>query len=275
MYISSLPSLVNIEEIEASETSYMSDRMAAIAQRQGNPEGIELKRLGSAVCLYSQTMSWPSFNTVKGIREEHIQHLDEIIDFYESRGRNPHIEIVPALSGSALLRALQDKGFYCSGNHASLYCTPETSLTAIDNMPLNMEIRSLERDEFETYARIHCLGTGLPESGIHPVARNNEVLYDRPGWSFFIGYWGGRPAGAGVLHAGSNTASLTFAAVLPEYRRLGFHQQLLRRRIEQASQKGCSMVVGQCAFLSQSHRNMERAGMKIGYIRSHWRKTAE
>ena len=53
-----LPSEELIERIQDSETDYMLDRMKAIEGRTGNPEGVEMKRFGRALCLYSKTMPW-------------------------------------------------------------------------------------------------------------------------------------------------------------------------------------------------------------------------
>lgn len=62
-----IPSEQLIQDMEHAELRYMVDRMLAIQEREHNPEGIEIQRFGQAVALYSQTMPWPSFNTVKGI----------------------------------------------------------------------------------------------------------------------------------------------------------------------------------------------------------------
>src|SRR5690606_3690266 len=125
-------------------------------------------------------------------------------------------------------------------------------------------------DQFNLYATIHCRGTGLSDEGIPYVAENNKVLYNRPGWKFFIGYINDIPAAVGVMHMQDGIASLTFAATLPEFRNQGLQQRLIERRIEEALQNNSSLVVSQCTFLSQSHRNMERIGMKLGYIRTSW-----
>jgi len=110
----------------------------------------------------------------------------------------------------------------------------------------------------------------LPDNGIPYVSANNRVLYNRPEWEFYMAYVNEQPAAAAVMHMKDGIASLTFAATLPEYRRLGLHRRLLERRIADAKRNGCTLVVSQCAFLSQSHRNMERIGMKIGFLKTLW-----
>jgi len=66
------------DAIEQSEIDYMADRMTAIRDRPGNPEGIEIARFGEVVCFYSETMPWASFNTVKGLRSGDADKLEKI-----------------------------------------------------------------------------------------------------------------------------------------------------------------------------------------------------
>lgn len=256
-----------IEEMERSEVEYMRDRMIAIRNKPGNPEGVEVERIGNATCYYSKTMPWASFNTVKGVRSSDIDLIDSIIEFYRSKDRKPQFEIVPSLVDQKLLKHLSERGFYQSGFHTSLYIEPTHDNESVAEA---ITVRELREDEIETYAAIHCKGTGLSEDGIPHVAANNRVLYNRPGWKFYIASSNEMPAAVGVMYMKGGIASLTFAATLPEYRNQGLQQSLLKRRIEEAVRGHCRLVVGQCAFLSQSHRNMVRVGMKIGYVRASW-----
>ncbi|MGN7356189.1 GNAT family N-acetyltransferase [Paenibacillus sp. SAF-054] len=256
-----------VQLIEKSEMEYMLDRMTAIQERVGNPEGVELKHFGSALALYSRTMPWPAFNTVKGIASADLECMDAILDFYRTRGRSGQFEIVPSLVDQRYLKQLSERGYYQSGFHASLYTEPRE---IHETSPSHIRIEELQEDQFIQYAAIHCRGTGLPDEGIPSVAANNQVLYARPGWKFYIAYANEEPAAVGVMHMKNGIASLTFAATLPEFRNQGIQQRLLETRIDEAYRSGCRWVVGQCAFLSRSHRNMERVGMKLGYVRTSW-----
>ncbi|WP_213621524.1 GNAT family N-acetyltransferase [Paenibacillus sp. J22TS3] len=263
-------SLELIQEIEQSEIRYMSDRMSAIQGRPGNPEGIEIQQFGQAVCYYSRSMPWGSFNTVKGITGAEVELIDSILEFYQARERNIQLEIVPGLADQEILKRLYDHGLYPAGYHTSLYMNP-ADLTGLHENP-RIRVEELTEDQFDLYAAIHCRSFGLPEEGIPPVAANNIVLYPRPGWKFYLAYMDEIPAAAGVMYIKGDVASLTLAATLPEFRNQGLQGSLLRARIREAARSGCRLVVGQCAFLSQSHRNMEQSGMKVGYIRTTWIK---
>lgn len=263
----SVPTEQLILDIESSEMNYMIDRMTAIKERDHNPEGVEIERIGNAVCLYSKTMPWTSFNTVKGIRTADIPYIEEILRFYKSKERKFQIEIVPSLVDSELLKVLAEKGLYHFGFHTSMYKQIELGAEEVDP---GIDIVSIEQGEFEKYAAVHCIGTGLPLQGIPSVARNNEVLYDRPGWKFYMVYTNGDPVATGVMYIEGDIASLTFAATVPDHRRKGLQQALLRKRLAEAVMKNCRLAISQCAFLSQSHRNMDRVGMKLGYVRTTW-----
>ncbi|MGC5771630.1 GNAT family N-acetyltransferase [Paenibacillus pabuli] len=261
-----IPSIDLIKEIELSEIDYMKDRMLAIQGRANNLEGIEIQQFGNATCFYSKTMPWSTFNTVKGLTNNDLEHMDAIIDFYRQRDRKVQVEVIPSVVDQHFLQCLTDLGLYASGFHSSLITEPQEKKNPSDHI----EIRELEEDQFELYATIHCRGTGMSDDGIPYVAQNNQVLYRRPGWKFHIAYVNDIPAAVSVLFIKNQKASLTFAATLPQFRNQGIHQQLLNRRITEALNQECNLVVGQCSFLSQSHRNMEHVGMKLGYIRSAW-----
>ena len=266
-------SMALLEAVERSEIDYMTDRMEAIRGRPGNPEGVEIASFGHAVCYYSRTMPWASFNSVKGLRSGSEGELPAIIDFYRSRDRKPQFELVPALTDSRLMRRLSELGFHQTGFHTSMYAEPilmPTNPTTPNETDNDIVVREIREDEFRSYAIVHCRGFGLPEDGIPHVEANNRVLHGREGWKFYLAWHKGGLAGAGVMHCGSRAASMTFAATLPEHRNHGVHAALLRARFEEASRRGCRLAVSQCAFLSQSHRNMEKNGMRIAYLKALW-----
>lgn len=120
-----IPSIDLIKEIELSEIDYMTDRMLAIQSRDKNPEGIDIQQFGNAVCFYSKTMPWPTFNTVKGLTNNDLEHLDAIIDFYRQRDRKVQFEVIPSVVDQNFLKRLTDLGMYTSGFHSSLIIKPE------------------------------------------------------------------------------------------------------------------------------------------------------
>ncbi|MEF2244628.1 GNAT family N-acetyltransferase [Paenibacillus sp. IITD108] len=261
------PSQELLETIELSERDYMLDRMLAIQSRTGNPEGVAIQKFGQAYAFYSKMMPWPSFNTVMGLRSTSADYLEGILAYYKEKQRNVQLEIVPTLVDQPFLNRLADAGLYVSGFHTSLYMSPR--FFAEEHVK-DIEIKELEKDQFSQYAAIHCKSFGMADNGIPHIAANNAVLYDRPGWKFYLASVSGEPAAAAVMFIKGSVASLTFAATLPQFRGMGLHRKLLQKRINTAFENNCEIIVGQCALGSQSHRNMEHTGMKIGYLRAKW-----
>ncbi|MBD3917419.1 GNAT family N-acetyltransferase [Paenibacillus sp. PR3] len=256
------------ERLEQSEIDYMISRVNAIGQREGNPMGAEVRQFGGATAFYVHEMPWGSFNTVKGVREEHIDYIDEIISFFRERSRSFQFEITPANSSSELLSYLTDRGFRQSGFHTVLYGMPNAEEEPA--YAAGIAIRELKADEFELYGKLHCLGTGLNVDGAGHVADNNRVLYDQPGWRFYIGFVDDQPAGVAVMYMHNSTASLTFAATIPAFRKRGLQTAFLHKRCYDAAIAQCDLVVSQAAYASISQNNMERAGLRIGYTRAVW-----
>lgn len=263
------------EALEAAETGVLVDRMEAIRSREGNPEGIEIEQFGGCTAVYSRTMGWTSFNAVCGIGPEDTGAVRSIVDYYRERNRKFEVRIIPGKLNAELAKELAAYGLMQTGFHSALYAeTAEVHAVAALSGPeqddSEVTFREMNGDEFDIYGRIHCLGFGLPADGAAPIAANNRVLFGREGWRFFLGFAGGVPAAAGVMRVQEDIASFTLAATLPDYRGRGLHAGLLRKRIETAASCGARFVAAQASFGSGSCRNMERAGLKLAYLRAIW-----
>lgn len=263
------------EALEAAEAKMLVDRMEAIRSREGNPEGIEIERFGNCTAVYSRTMGWTSFNAVSGIGPEDTGAVRSIVDFYRERNRKFELRIIPGKLNAELAKELASHGLMHTGFHSALYAeTEEAHIIPAHTDPEQddgeVTFREMNGDEFDIYGRIHCLGFGLPANGAAPIAANNRVLFGREGWRFFLGFAGEVPAAVGVMRVQGDIASFTLAATLPEYRCRGLHAGLLRKRIETAACCGSRFVAAQASFGSASYRNMERAGLKLAYIRAIW-----
>ncbi len=137
-------------------------------------------------------------------------------------------------------------------------------------LPSNITIRKLKENEFDIFANIYVHGFNMPSFTKDSVRQNNEILYNEPGWHFFIAEVQNIPAGIGVLYINKGVASLAASATLPEFQRKGCHTALIQKRIKTAIESNCTLIVGQARFGSGSQNNMERAHMKIAYTKSIW-----
>jgi len=93
---------------------------------------------------------------------------------------------------------------------------------------------------------------------------------DQPRWSLFLGRFEGRPAATATLYIDGRAGYLADAATDPAFRGRGLHAALLGRRFAAAHAADAEFVCSGAAFLSASHRNMERVGMRLQFVRAIW-----
>ncbi len=253
------------QEIENAEINMLSSRLEALQAIKENPMQVQIEQFGSATAFSSKVIAGPAFNTIKGITN--TTQIDEIISYYQSLQIPCRFEITPAQGTAELFQYLSEKGFYQSSFHTALYSTPREDPSLL---PSNISVRKLKENEFDVFADIYVRGFNMPSFTKDGVRQNNEILYDKSGWHFFIAEIQNTPVSIGVLYINKGVASLAASATLPEFQRKGCHTALIQKRIETAIESNCHLIVGQARFGSSSQNNMERAHMKIAYTKSIW-----
>lgn len=255
------------QEIENAEIHMLSSRLALLQAMDGNPMQVQVKKFGSATAFSSKVIAGPAFNTVKGVTFINTDEIDAIISYYHSLQIPCRFEITPAQGTAKLFQYLSEKGFYQSSFHTALYSKPKEDPSLL---PSNISVRKLKENEFDIFADVYVRGFNMPSFTKDGVRQNNEILYNKPGWHFFIAEVQSTPASIGVLYINKGVASLAASATLPEFQRKGCHTALIQKRIETAIESNCHLIVGQARFGSGSQNNMERAHMKIAYTKSIW-----
>ncbi|GAB6436317.1 GNAT family N-acetyltransferase [Bacillus luti] len=263
--MSTIMTLNTAQEIENAEINMLFSRLEALQAIKENPMQVQIKQFGSATAFSSKVIAGPAFNTVKGITN--TAQVDEIISYYQSLQIPCRFEITPAQGTAELFQYLSEKGFYQSSFHTALYSTPREDPSLL---PSNISVRQLKENEFDIFSDIYVRGFHMPSFTKDGVRQNNEILYNKPGWHFFIAEIQNTPASIGVLYINKGVASLAASATLPEFQRKGCHTALIQKRIETAIASNCQLIVGQAMFGSGSQNNMERAHMKIAYTKSIW-----
>ncbi|REK76835.1 N-acetyltransferase [Paenibacillus paeoniae] len=254
--------------IQRSEIEFFHSRISSISERSNNIAGVEIKRAGNAIAFYIQSMPWGLFNSVKGYSDEDIDRLEEVMTFYRERERRFQLEIDPIGVSPKLFRHLSESGLFQEGFHSVLYGLPGMEAP---ELPPEIKIRQIyDEHEFDHFAGIHCVGSGMDIIHKHHFANNNIGLLNRPGWRLYLAYWKEEPAAVAVMYGSGNIASLTLAATAPQFRRNGLQTSLLKWRMHEAYKAGYELVVAQASFGSQSQNNMERVGLQMAWTRGVW-----
>lgn len=256
------------KRIQQSEIEFFNSRISSIGKRSDNPEGVEIKKVGHSIAFYIKTMPWGLFNSVKGFSVNDLDRLDEIINFYREKERKFQLDIDPIQVSPNMFRQLVEKGLYQESFHSILYGLPSKEKP---ELPHNITIEQIyDKTDFEHFAGIHCVGSGMDIAHKHHFVNNNIGLLNRLGWKLYMAYWNEKPAAVAVMYYSGNIASFTLAATAPEFRRNGLQSSLLKWRMHEAYKAGCELVVAQASFGSSSQNNMERVGMQVAWTRAVW-----
>jgi GNAT superfamily N-acetyltransferase len=262
-----IPSLRVIRRTLEAEIAYTVSRMAVLERIPGNPVGIAFRHLeGGAVALMARHLPVPSFNSVVGLRAGHEQHIGPLIDWYRQQEVEPQFETVPGYYDPALGRELARLGYYQSGFHTSLVCDPDLALPAV---PSGVTVERVESPAaLEAFLDAYIAGRSIPQGA--QFKANVRPWLGEPGWQLYLARCEGRPAAAAILYQHDKVGYCADATTDPAFRGRGLQTALLARRIADAKAAGVDFICGGADFQSQSHRNMERVGMRVQFVRSLW-----
>jgi len=200
---------------------------------------VRLEPVEGAVCALCPSLPELDFvNRIYGKPDD----LEAALALYRNAGLRPWAEWVG-----------EGPGWPTVGEHAVVAGPPAAPEP-------ELEVREGERDVF---ARTFVRAVGAPDAHRAPLEAWDAQLY--------VAYVDGRPAGAGALYIADGIGHLANAATATELRGRGAQTALIRRRIRDAAAAGCTLVSSGAAAGSQSLRNLERAGLRVVYVKTAWR----
>jgi GNAT superfamily N-acetyltransferase len=261
----SVPSLDRVQRILAVDVSYTISRMNVLERLPGNPIGIRYRWVDeTTVALMSRL---PSFCRVVGLRAGHESQIEPLVSWYRDHGIKPTFEMVPGHYDANLGRELARLGFFQSGFHVSLIGKPADIACTEDRVAIE---QVTDASSMEAYLDAYVAGWGIAEKDQAGFKANVRPWLNQPGWLLYVGRANGQPVAAATLYLHDGVGYLADATTNPSFRRQGFQSGLLRRRIHEARASGANLVFSGATPFSTSHRNMERAGMRVHFVRSLW-----
>jgi ribosomal protein S18 acetylase RimI-like enzyme len=260
-----IPSLDLVQRTLAADIAYTISRMKVLESIPGNPIGIAYRWFDEAAVALMARL--PAFCRVVGLRAGHAHHIEPLARWYCEHAIKPTFELVPGMCDVSLGRELARLGFYQSGFHASLIGTPTRTPPAAGPF----EVERVETAEMmEDYLTAYVAGWGIPEKDHAQFKANVRPWPEQAGWSLYVARVDGRPAAAATLYVHDGIGYLADSATDPAFRRRGLQQAMLRRRISDAGAAGADIVFSGAEPFSSSHRNMERAGLRLQFVRAKW-----
>jgi GNAT superfamily N-acetyltransferase len=239
-------------DLETAEFAAFTDAFRAA------PDLCKVAEIGGATCTLLPGLGARLFNRTLNLRS--TEPLDEIAAFFDD-------EPWWVSDSHGLGAELEGRGFAADYGWMkfSRGVRPREARSDLDVRPVGQE----HADDF---AVVVTDGYALPEWA-KPLAAN---VVGRPGWSCYVAYDGGEPAGAGALYVHEGVGWLGYAATRPGYRGRGAQSAILAARIEDARKQGCSIVVTETGAMeegrpSNSYRNILRAGFREAGVRANYR----
>jgi GNAT superfamily N-acetyltransferase len=254
-----------LEQTEGHACAQFAD-----ARRRLSPNSTsEWKQFSGAYAVFDGIGS-PSTQTFGlGLFEElTTASLDVIERFFLDHGAQIDHEVSPHAGVAAL----------------SLLCSRRYEPTEISNVMY----RPIDKpaDEHHTSIRVRVAGpedaqlwTDTSARGWthdHPellgiILQTTAISSARDQSPCFLAEFEGQPGAAGSLCIHKGVALFAGASTVPEMRRRGLQNALLRERIRYAFDHGCDLAMMVAAVGSVSQRNAERMGFRIAYTRIKWR----
>jgi len=232
---------------------------------------VTIERFGAVVAPVAAELAEVDFmNRAMGLTPESVAQLDELLAFYRVRDVRPWFELSPHPHFEELAQALSRAGCAQIGFHAAMYGLP----VPVGTPPAaGVDIRNAFRDDVHVFGQVYAEGHEVPAAHREAAASNVHGWADVPGWRLYVATVDGEPAGVAALalDAEPGVAYLSNAATVPARRGRGVQTALLRRRMADALEGGCELVVSLCAFGSVSQHNMERCGLRLAYLKAVWR----
>jgi ribosomal protein S18 acetylase RimI-like enzyme len=244
---------------------YTLQRMRVIAEREGNPFGVATKTFGGATALAAVRLPSSRFNRVVGLTPTDAGLLPDILAWYADLAVSPHIEIRPGDVNDALADALAEASFRQTSFQASLI--GEVSETP----PADTEIRQvMASDLMERFLDIYLVGWGFP-TAIHEGARvNMRGWLGLPAWRLYLAEIDGEAAAVAVAFMHDKAAYFADVCVHPKFRGRRLQSALLARYKLDAMSQGADLLCSQATYGSTSHRNIERAGLRLLCTQAEW-----
>jgi hypothetical protein len=259
-----VPSLDLICRTIETEAAFTLSRLRVLERLPANPVGIAYRQIGSGtVAMLARHLPIPEFNSVVGLRTGQEHEIEPLFAWYREHGVAGRFEIVPGLADAALCRELARFGYFQSGFHTSLICEPDRRLAETQGVPVE---KVDDPAALEVFLGTYAAGWSIPDPA--GFKTNVRGWLNEPGWSLYLARADGKAGAAGILYMRDKVGYCADAATHPGFGGRGLQSALLRRRIADASAAGADFVCSSAAYLSTSHRNMERAGMRPAHGRT-------
>ncbi len=260
------------EICEHADAEAWADMLAAAPADFARQFEVRHARFGASVVGVTGTFDVLTMNRVVGVTSPEgisVSDLDTIVGMYEeAQSRRYAIQVCPMAQSEQFVSALKDHDFVLF-NHWTKMSRPVHRAIPEPEHPLLVERIGPERAE--EFAAISVQAFGWPL----PTKRWVAATVGRPGWHHYMAFEDGSAVGTGALHVHDGIGWMGFAATDPQHRKRGAQSSLIAKRLQDALDLGCKMLVVETAQDSlekpnPSFHNLIRFGFEVAYERPNY-----
>jgi hypothetical protein len=195
--------------------------------------------------------------------------LDEIEEFFRSRGAEIFHEVCPLADPSAVA-LLNERGYEPIEFTSVLYRPISKDLRLGRWGNERIQVRLIHPGEQELWAETAARGWSEMSELEDFFKGLGQVSAKRTAALSFFALLEGEAIATGALSISDGVALLAGASTVPEGRKQGAQLALLEGRLRYAAQQGCDIAMMGALPGSGSQRNAERNGFRIAYTRVKW-----
>lgn len=258
---------------ETAEAEFMFQYEIAASAPTQAALGIAAVRIGGGVALSMRndvTGYWSKalgFGVTEPVTD---QLIDRVIDFYRTeRSPGAVIQIAPSLLPEEWPTICARHDIRLDSEWIKLACSIDDIRPGHHS---DFRISAVGPEHFSQWAAAAMRGFGMPEEGLTEMI---AASLEHPSYRPFAAWDGNEIVAAANLFVHGEIGSLNTAATLPTHRNRGAQSALIAALAREAANSGCRWLCAETGRpadgeISQSLRNLERAGLRPLYYRQNW-----
>ena len=261
----------DVEALERIEREAWRDLAAAAPPDFATQVGLETHEFGDALMLTTSRMpifqfNWLSGSGLDGADADAIPTA--VARFRDAGQRKFFVQVPPSPNAGRLETQARAAGL---ARHPLAWVKFERETRNPPRVEATLTIHEVGAAQCDLFAATVVAGYGLPAA----IAAWLREIVGRPGWSCYVCFADGEPAGAGALFVDEDAAWLGVGATKPAFRRRGGQSALIARRLSDAARRGARFAVTEAGVPqpgepAPSHRNILAAGFRAAYVRPNW-----